>query len=165
MFTAKHALLYKHKVPDGQAYVFYMDVRAAGKGYEEFVQRAMSEEGVLYLRGQVSRLFQDDGKLMVWGADTLSGKKIQVEADLVVLATAFIAGRGSKRPGGDAGHRRGRATASAQERDFAHPVETSRPGIFIAGAGRGPLDIPETVAQASAAAGQGDRSSDMRSAL
>jgi heterodisulfide reductase subunit A len=151
MITAKHALMYKHKVPDGQVYVFYMDIRAAGKGYEEFVQRAMSEEGVLYLRGRVSRLFQEDGKLVVWGADTLSGKKIQIETDLVVLATALIAGRGSK----DLADVLGIAVDEQgfySEASFMHPVETNRAGIFIAGAGRGPLDIPETVAQASAAA-------------
>ncbi|GAI89180.1 unnamed protein product, partial [marine sediment metagenome] len=51
MYTAKHAMLYKHRVPDGQAYVFYMDIRAGGKDYEEFVQRAIEEEQVLYIRG------------------------------------------------------------------------------------------------------------------
>jgi heterodisulfide reductase subunit A len=151
MVTAKHALMYKHKVHDSQVYVFYMDIRAAGKGYEEFVQRAMSEEGVLYLRGRVSRIFQEDGKLMVWGADTLSGKKIQVEVDLVVLATALVASRGSK----DMAALLGIAVDEQgfySEQSFLHPVETNRAGVFIAGAGRGPLDIPEAVAQASAAA-------------
>jgi len=128
-----------------------MDIRAAGKGYEEFVQRAMGEDGVLYLRGRVSRIFQDDGCLMVWGADTLSGKKIQVKADLVVLATALVPSHGSKELAvllGIAVDEYG----FYRERGVLHPVETSRPGIFIAGAGSGPLDIPETVAQASAAA-------------
>ena len=155
MVTAKHVLMYKHKVPsssaEGQVYVFYMDIRAAGKGYEEFVQRAMSEEGVLYLRGRVSRLFQEDGRLMVWGADTLSGKKVQVEADLVVLATAMVPSQGSKELAQMLGIAAD-ADGFYNESGFMHPVETGRPGIFIAGAGRGPQDIPETVAQASAAA-------------
>ena len=151
MITAKHALLYKHKVHDSQVYVFYIDIRAAGKGYEEFVQRAMSEDGVLYLRGRVSRIIQEDGKLLVWGADTLSGKKIQAEVDLVVLATAMVPSRGSKELAATLGivaDEHGFYT----ECGFTHPVETQRKGIFIAGAGRGPLDIPEAVAQASAAA-------------
>jgi heterodisulfide reductase subunit A len=151
MVTAKHVLMYKHKVHDGQAHVFYMDVRAAGKGYEEFVQRAMSEEGVLYLRGRVSRLFQEDGKLVVWGADTLSGKKIQVDVDMVVLATALT----PSRTGADLAQVLGIGLDEQgffSDSGFMHPVETSRPGIFIAGACRGPMDIPETVAQASAAA-------------
>jgi heterodisulfide reductase subunit A2 len=151
MITAKHALMYKHKVPDGQVYVFYMDVRAAGKGYEEFVQRAMGEEGVLYLRGRVSRLFRDEGKIIVWGADTLSGRKLEVEADMVVLATAMTASRGS-------GELATILNIATDEHGFytdagvLHPVETAKPGVFIAGAGRGPVDIPEAVAQASAAA-------------
>jgi heterodisulfide reductase subunit A2 len=151
MITAKHALMYKHKVPEGQVYVFYMDIRAAGKGYEEFVQRAMSEDGVLYLRGRVSRLFQEDGKIVVWGADTLSGKKIQVEVDMVVLATAMVPSHGSN----ELAQTLGITTDESgfyRDASFMQPVETVRPGIFVAGAGRGPLDIPETVAQASAAA-------------
>jgi heterodisulfide reductase subunit A2 len=151
MITAKQVLMYKHKVPDAQVYVFYIDIRAAGKGYEEFVQRAMSEEGVLYLRGRVSRVFQEDGRLQVWGADTLSGKKIQVSADLVVLATALVPPRDSK----DVAQVLGIAVDEQgfyTEQSFLHPVETNRPGIFVAGAARGPQDIPETVAQASATA-------------
>jgi len=54
MYTAKQAILYKHRVHDGQAYVFYIDVRAGGKGYEEFLNRAMEEDGVVYLRGKVT---------------------------------------------------------------------------------------------------------------
>jgi heterodisulfide reductase subunit A len=90
MYTAKHARLYKHKVHDGQAYIFYMDIRSTGKGYEEFIQQGMEEEGILYLRGRVSRLFRDGDKVIVWGADTLTGKKIEIAADMVVLATALI---------------------------------------------------------------------------
>ena len=74
MYTAKHAMLYKHKVHDGQAHVFYMDVRAAGKGYEEFVRRAIEEDGVNYVRGRVSRIYEEDGQLVVKGADTLLGE-------------------------------------------------------------------------------------------
>ncbi len=55
MYTAKHAMLYKHKVHDGQAFIFYMDIRAAGKNYEEFVRRAIEEDGADYLRGRVSQ--------------------------------------------------------------------------------------------------------------
>lgn len=151
MITAKHALLYKHKVHDGRVYVFYMDIRAAGKGYEEFVQRAMGEEGVLYLRGRVSRITQEDDHLLVWGVDTLSGKKIQVDVDMVVLATALIPSRGSRELAAALGIAVDE-NGFFSERGFMEPVETGRAGIFIAGAGRGPLDIPEAVAQASAAA-------------
>jgi heterodisulfide reductase subunit A len=99
MYTAKHAMLYKHHVHDGQAYVFYIDIRSGGKGYEEFVQRAVEEDGVLYLRGKVSKVFEENGKLKVWGVDTLTGKDIEIDADMVVLAMATrpSAGAGSWR--------------------------------------------------------------------
>jgi len=152
MYTAKHAMLYKHHVPDGQAYVFYIDVRAGGKGYEEFVTRATEEDGVVYLRGKVSKIMPQDGRLVVWGADTLSGQRVEITADLVVLATAVLPAAGSEglakmlRLAGDGSGFYVPANAEIL------PVESDVPGVFLAGAGLGPRDIPETVAQASGAA-------------
>lgn len=152
MYTAKHAILYKHRVPDGQVYSFYMDVRAGGKGYEEFVTRAMEEERMLYVRGRVSKVFARDGKLVVWGADTLSGHKVEVTADLVVIATAIVPSEGSRRLAE-------LLSIETDEHGFYQaadgelsPVESGVPGVFLAGVGLGPQDIPETVAQASGAA-------------
>ena len=89
MYTAKHALLLKEKVPDAKAYIFYMDIRANGKGYEEFVQRVVERYDATYVRGRVSRIYPLDGQLVVKGADTLLGKPVEVQADMVVLATAM----------------------------------------------------------------------------
>lgn len=152
MYTAKHAMLYKHRVHDGQAYIFYIDIRSAGKRYEEFVQRAMEEDRVVYLRGKVSRIFRDGDKVVVWGADTLSGKPVEVRADLVVLATAMV-----PRPAAPELARLLGIPVDEHgffvERDAnLDPVESGRPGVFLAGAAVGPKDIPETVAQASGAA-------------
>ena len=151
MYTAKHARLYKHKVHDGQAYIFYMDIRSTGKGYEEFIQQCM-EEGVLYLRGRVARIFRDGEKVVVWGADTLTGKKMEVSADMVVLATAMIA----HEPTRDLVKRLG---IVADEYGFLteaqrklRPVETNVEGIFIAGCAQGPKDIADAVAHANASA-------------
>ncbi|MDP4176037.1 MAG: CoB--CoM heterodisulfide reductase iron-sulfur subunit A family protein, partial [Bacteroidota bacterium] len=91
MYTAKHTMLYKHKVHNGKAFVFYMDIRAGGKNYDEFVRRAVEEDGAIYLRGRVSKISQEGDKLIVKGADTLSGNQVEIEADLVVLATAIAA--------------------------------------------------------------------------
>ncbi|HDY67007.1 MAG TPA: CoB--CoM heterodisulfide reductase iron-sulfur subunit A family protein, partial [Candidatus Scalindua sp.] len=91
MYTAKHTMLYKHKVHHGHAYVFYIDIRCAGKSYEEFAQRAIEEEGATYLRGRVSRVYQKGDKLVVLGADTLTGSVVEIEADMVVLASAMKA--------------------------------------------------------------------------
>ena len=152
MVTAKQAILYRHRVHDGQAYVFYIDIRAAGKRYDEFTQRAMEDDHVVYLRGQVSRIFRRNGKVVVWGADTLSGRQVQVAADLVVLAPALLS-----RP-----ETRGLAEMLGLPQDEhgwllprdsnLRPVETLRQGVFTAGAGTGPMDISETVAHASGAA-------------
>jgi len=152
MYTAKHAMLYKHKVHHGQAYVFYMDIRAGGKNYEEFVRRAIEEEGAVYLRGRVSRIYPKNGRLIVKGADTLSGMPVEIEADLVVLATAV-------QPRADAESLAQMLRVPYDSYHFlseAHPklrpVETNSAGVFLAGACQAPKDIPDTVAQASAAA-------------
>lgn len=154
MTVARQAMLYRQRVPDGQAYVFYIDIRSAGKGNDEYVQRAMGEYQVVYLRGKVSKVFQEQpgGPVTVWGADTLSGRAVEIAADLVVLATPMI-------PSAGASELAQRLHISADANGFfneAHPklrpVETLTAGIYLAGAGQGPKDIPETVAQAGAAA-------------
>jgi heterodisulfide reductase subunit A len=152
MYTAKHAMLYKHRVPDGQAYVFYIDIRAGGKGYEEFVRRAMEEDQVLYLRGKVSKIFQDDDKVVVWGTDTLSGLPLEVAADLVVLATATVPRDGARELGQMLGIEADECGFYTEADGNMRPLETVRPGIFVAGADSGPKDIPEAVAQGSGAA-------------
>ncbi len=152
MYTAKQALLYKHKVHEGQAYVFYIDIRAGGKGYEEFVERAMEEEQVLYLRGKVSKIFPQNGKVMVWGADTLSGKRVEVAADLVVLATAILPSQGTSDLTDKLGIKIDESGFYKEAHPHLRPVESGVPGIYLAGAGQGPKDIPEAVAQGSAAA-------------
>lgn len=154
MYSAKQAMMYKHKVPDGQAYVFYIDVRSAGKRYEEFVQRATEEDGVLYLRGKVSKVFRENGRVMVWGVDTLTGLPVEVAADLVVISPAMIPSEGSQSIAALLGLARDEFGWWTEKESNLAPVETDRPGIYIAGAGTGPKDIPEAVSQASGAAGR-----------
>lgn len=152
MYTAKHAMLYKHKVHDGQAYVFYMDIRADGKGYEEFVQRGVEEDGTLYLRGRVSRIFQDDDKIVVWGVDTLTGKKINISADMVVLATAIVPAAGAHELARKLGIPTDEYGFYSEAHLKLHSVESGTPGIFLAGCGQSPKDIPDSVAHAGCAA-------------
>jgi heterodisulfide reductase subunit A len=152
MYTAKHAMLYKHKVHDGQAYVFYIDIRSGGKGYEEFVQRTLEEDNTLYLRGKVSKIFEENGKIKVWGTDTLTGKNIDIDADMVVLAMAMIPSKGAQ----DLAKKLKIAVDQDGFLSEAHPklkpVESVTAGMFLAGAAQAPKDIPEAVAQASGAA-------------
>ena len=152
MYTAKHTRLFKHRVHEGQAYVFYIDIRAGGKRYEEFVKQAMTEEGTVYLRGRVSKIYPRGKKLIVRGADTLSGTQIEIPADMVVLACAIVPQHGTEELSR-------KLRIGIDENGFiaeAHvklrPVETSTAGIFVAGAVQAPKDIPDTVAQAGCAA-------------
>jgi heterodisulfide reductase subunit A len=152
MYTAKHARLYKHHVPDGRAYVFYIDIRSGGKGYEEFVQRVMEDDEAMYLRGRVSRLFQDGDKIRVFGTDTLSGQNVEIAADLVVLALAMQPSAGTAAIAKTLKIGRDKDGFLAEAHPKLRPVESVTAGIFLAGAAQGPKDIPETVSQASAAA-------------
>jgi heterodisulfide reductase subunit A len=152
MYTAKHATLYKHHVPDGQAYVFYIDIRSGGKGYEEFVQRAMERDGVIYLRGRVSKVYQSKGKLKVMGVDTLAGKNVEIDADMVVLAQAMVPSTGTAEIAKTLKIGRDKDGFLAEAHPKLRPVESVTGGIFLTGAAQGPKDIPETVCQASAAA-------------
>lgn len=152
MYTAKHALLYRHSVPEGKAYVFYIDIRAGGKDYEEFVNRAMEEERILYIRGKVAKVFREGDKVVVWGVDTLTGKRVEVRADLVVLAQAIVPS-----PGTEELARKLRIACGAEgflreAHPKLRPLEALTAGFFLAGAAQGPKDIPEAVAQASGAA-------------
>ncbi len=153
MYTAKHALLFKERVPDGEAYVFYIDVRASGKGFEEFVKRAQEEAGVQYIKGRVSRIYKDrvTGDVVVEGFDLLLNREIVIKADLVVLALGMV-------PAIDRGLVEKLKIAVDQYMFVSEvhpklrPVETAVPGVFVAGAAQGPKDIPESIAQSMAAA-------------
>ena len=152
MYNAKQALLVKDKLHDVETFVFYMDVRANGKGYEEFVRRTIEEYGSTYIRGRVSRIYPDGDQMVVKGADTLLGKQVEVRADLVVLASAMQPQPDAK----DLARKLGISTDQYNWFSEAHPklkpVEVLTDGIYLAGACQYPKDIPDTVAQASAAA-------------
>ncbi|OGD16537.1 MAG: disulfide reductase [Candidatus Aminicenantes bacterium RBG_13_59_9] len=152
MYTAKHAMLYKHHVHDGQAYVFYIDVRSGGKGYEEFVQRAVEEDEVIYLRGKVSKIFEENGKIKIWGVDTLIGKPIEIDADLVVLAQAMRPSTGSRELAKKLRLALDKDGFLAEAHPKLRPVESVTAGMFLAGAAQAPKDIPEAAGQASGAA-------------
>ena len=152
MYTAKHAMLTRDKYPDTDVYVFYIDVRTPGKNFDEFYRRAAEEYGVHYIKGMVGKVSPEGDKLMVQASDLIDNKQLHIEADLVVLAAAIEPDR-SARPLATM------LTASMDTNDFfteAHPklrpVESPTAGVFLSGACQGPKDIPETVAQAGAAA-------------
>ncbi|MBI5441225.1 MAG: CoB--CoM heterodisulfide reductase iron-sulfur subunit A family protein [Deltaproteobacteria bacterium] len=152
MYSAKHARLYRHKVHDGRATLFYMDLRTTGKGYEEFLQQSTEEEGLVYLRGRVSRIYREGEKIVVWGTDTLSGQPIETEADLVVLAMALV-------PNPEQAELARTLGIPVDENGFFREShykvgsnETGKLGVFVAGCCQAARDIADTVAHASAAA-------------
>ena len=152
MYTAKHAMLTREKYPDTEVYVFYIDVRTPGKGFDEFYRRAVEEYGVHYIKGMVGKVVPQGDKLKVQASDLLGGEQLHIDADMVVLAAAIEPDK-SARPLATM------LTASMDTNDFfteAHPklrpVESPTAGIFLSGACQGPKDIPETVSQAGAAA-------------
>ena len=152
MYTAKHAMLIREKYPDTEVHVFYIDVRTPGKNFDEFYRRAVEQYGVDYIKGMVGKVAQKGDKLLVQGSDLISNEQINIEADLVVLAAAI-------EPDPSAKNIATLLTASIDTNNFlteAHPklkpVESPTAGVFLSGVCQGPKDIPETVAQASAAA-------------
>jgi heterodisulfide reductase subunit A len=152
MYLVKMALLYKHAVHDGQAYIFYIDIRTTGKGYEEFVQRAVEEDNVLYLRGKVSKIFRDGDKIKVWGSDTLTGKRIEMAVDLVVLGMAMLPSDGTKELAAKLGIATDEYGFMIERHPKLHPLESTVPGIYLAGCCQGPKDIQDSVAQGGGAA-------------
>ena len=137
MYTAKHAKLYKESVPDGNAYVFYIDIRAGGKDYEEFIQDVQEEDRVLYLKGKVSKLKEDDGKLKVWGLDEIAGERVEIDADLVVLAQSIVPSGGAEDMMKQLNLNLGPNGFYKEAHPKLRPVESLTGGVFFAGAGQG----------------------------
>lgn len=151
MYTAKHAHQVLDKISDANVYVFYMDVRTPGKGYDEFYEATL-KDGAHYLRGRVSKIYQEGDKLIVKGEDSLIGKQVQIAADMVVLATAMVPSAGSRELAQTVGFLPDLDGWYQEAHPKLRPVETPTAGVFLAGACQGPKDIPDTVAQAGAAA-------------
>ncbi len=152
MYTAKHAMLTREKYPDTEVTVFNIDVRTPGKNFDEFQRRAVEQYDVNYIKGMVGKVAEENGKLMVQGSDLISNTQVLIDADLVVLAAAI-------EPDESARNLATMLTASMDTNDFfteAHPklrpVESPTAGVYLSGVCQGPKDIPETVAQAGAAA-------------
>jgi len=95
MYTAKQAGLVKDFFPDAKCYVFYMDYRAAGREYEEFVRDVIENKHVRYVRGRPAKVIPENGRLLIRAEDTLMGIPIEVTADMIVLAAAIVPSKGT----------------------------------------------------------------------
>lgn len=154
MYAIKNARLYKEKHPEAELYIFYMDIRAFGKGYEEFYKTSQDEYGIKFIRGRPSEIVEDPitNNLLLRVEDTLLGETLEIELDLVTLAVGMEPARDSE----DVQKLFRISKSSDGFFSEAHPklrpVDTLTDGVYLAGACQGPKDIPDTVAQGSAAA-------------
>lgn len=153
MYTAKQAILAKDHLPDSESWVFYMDIRAAGKLYDEFTRRAMEEYGAHYIRSRVSAIYPDgEGQLVLMASDTLLGEPLEVKVDMVVLAVGIEASAGASELAEKLRISYDHYGFFLESHVKLKPVETNTAGVFLAGCCQGPKDIPASVAQGSAAA-------------
>jgi heterodisulfide reductase subunit A len=150
MYTAKQAHLVKEKIPDAELIIYYTDLRAFGKGFEEFYNRVQGE-GVIYRRRELEDPIQvKEGKR---GKVVVKAKGYpDTEADLVVLATAIVPREDTKELARLLNINQSADGFLLEAHPKLRPVDTFTDGIFLAGCCQGPKDIPDAVAQASGAA-------------
>ena len=151
MHATKEAMLAYEHDPRVKSYIFYMDLRASGKGFQEYIARGEQDYNISYIRGRAAKITEDhDENPIVWYEETESSKTDKITVDLAVLATSLM-------PRSDAVELSAILGIELDRYNFLKtdplsPLDTTRPGIFACGCCREPTDIPESVAQASGAA-------------
>ncbi len=151
MYSLKFAHLIQEKIQPVSCFEFYIDMRAFGKGYEEFADR-IKQEGTFVVRGHTASVEQRNGQLIVKGEDIINDRLVEFEVDMVILAIGLVPSKSTQ----DITQMLGITTDDDgwfSELDYnGNPTGTEKGGIFVAGMCQGPKDIPDTVAQASAVA-------------
>jgi len=156
MYSLKFAHLVKEKT-EAEVYNFYIDMRAFGKGYEEFYKRLLSE-GVHFIRGKAAEVTDvaespdEEGKLVVVAEDTLLGITRRIPADMVILSAGMKPAKGADDVARTFSLNCALGNFFLEKHPKLAPVDTASDGIFLAGACQGPKDIPDAVAQGAAAA-------------
>ncbi len=151
MYSLKFAHLVKEKLPDAACHEFYIDMRAFGKGYEDFFERIKHEQ-VTVVRGRSAKVTEKDGGMVVKGEDILSDRLVELPVDMVILSVGLQPAEGAESLGRLLGISRDRDGWFSEINYNLDPTGTESGGIFLAGVCQGPKDIPDTVAQASAVA-------------
>ncbi|MBN1800002.1 MAG: CoB--CoM heterodisulfide reductase iron-sulfur subunit A family protein [Candidatus Lokiarchaeota archaeon] len=153
MYATKQARQYKEKHPEADIYIFYMDIRAFGKGYEEFYESAAREYGITYIRGRIAEVSEDeDHNIIIRAEDTLLQTPIEMKVDMLVLSTGLEAKSDADKVSSLLSVQRSADGFFMEAHPKLRPVDTLTNGIFVAGVAQGPKDIPDTVAQAKGAA-------------
>lgn len=151
MYTAKQAHLIKDRIPDARVTICYIDIRAFGKGYEQFYEQ-VQKKGVFYRKGIPSEIYQRSGKLIIKAEDELLGEPYEEEADLVVLATGLTQRKDADRLRSLLKLTQGPDRFYLEAHPKMRPLDTATDGIFLAGTCQGPKDICDTISQAHGAA-------------
>jgi heterodisulfide reductase subunit A2 len=152
LFATLHASLLKQHYPDSEITVAYTDVRAPGKSHEEYY-RLVQSRGVRYVRGRIGELIEEpDERLRVRFEDTVTGTKHEELFDLVVLSAGLEASDGTRQIARVAGLQTAAAGFVKEYHPKLAPVDTQRAGMFVCGTAQGPKSIPDSIAQAKAAA-------------
>jgi len=151
MYSIKEAVIAKEHDPNIDGYIFYMDIRAVGKGFDEYYQRAKTS-GVNFVKARISNIEEDPitQNLIVNYENTETGEILSEEFDLVVLSIGFQPSESTLELVQKLGIQVN--TYNYVQTNVFRPLETSKPGIYVCGTLSAPKDIPETVAEASAAA-------------
>ncbi len=152
MYALKQAHMARDKT-GAEVYQFYIDIRSAGKAYEEFYHR-IQDEGIHMVRGKVGEIEPVNGKLVVRAEDTMLGRVLEIPVDLVVLMNGWTPAEGTKEMAQMFHVSLSPDGFFLEAHPKLRPIETNTGGIFLAGACQSPKDIPDTVAQASGAAVQ-----------
>ena len=151
MHSVKEAMIAYEHDNETTSSIFCMDLRAVGRGFEEYKLRGGSSSNIQYIRGRVAEITEDEGhNPIVWYESTTTRKVEHETFDMVILATACVPSAGTPKLAELMG-------LDLDENGFFKtdpliPLDTSRSGIFVCGCAQGPMDIPESVAQASSAA-------------
>ena len=149
----KQAIEMKEAFPDAEVYCFYMDLRLFGKKYEDFYIKAQRDHGIHFIRGRVSEVGEAiDGRVVVKAEDTLSGKPVKVTLDLLVLMAGILCNPDAQRYARETGVAVDDDGFLKSRDNLAAITESSRPGVFFAGACTGAKTVPETLAEARSAA-------------
>lgn len=155
MHSTKEAMMaYEHE-PGTKSTIFYMDMRAVGKRFQEYIARAKKEYNVTYIRGRPGRIEVDpeNDNPIIWYEDTTTGKIKKFEAEIVVLAQAMIP-QITKELAEILGIELDENGFVKTPSELSQPLDTTKPGVFACGYVHSPRDIPDSVTQASGAAGR-----------
>jgi heterodisulfide reductase subunit A len=154
MYSIKNAVMALEHYPNAEVWVYYADIRAFGKGFEEFYEMAKKRFGVKFIRGRVAEVMEgkNTGNLVVKVEDTESSKVRLIEHDMVVISPGIIPSEGMNTLATKMGIERTDDGYIQIEHSFFGPILTKTPGVFVCGCADGPKDIPDSVSAGSAAA-------------